>query len=60
MAKRISLLPPGRDRVFLGIVDFANESAWQSVLSRWALIFVVEARQRAKGFYAEGKRILVN
>jgi hypothetical protein len=29
-------------------------------LSRWALIFVVEARQRAKGFYAEGKRILVN
>jgi len=23
-------------------------------LSRWTLIFVVEARQRAKGFYAEG------
>jgi hypothetical protein len=43
---------------------FSQQTAREQrqIISRWALIFVVEARQRAKAFMqkAEGKRILVN
>jgi hypothetical protein len=37
---------------------FSQQTAREQrqIISRWALIFVVEARQRAKGFYAEGRR----
>ena len=43
---------------FLVMAYFSQQTAREQrqIISRWALIFVVEARQRAKGFYAEGRR----